>query len=94
MKYPETPGEVRCLLRKLAATNVFTTQINGVTVPMPLEVVLQAVEEFVRAIEGAYVGESTPSACERLVGSLFVEAIEEAVTSGRNMSNLVTIEET
>lgn len=94
MKYPETPAEVRCILRKMVDDQWFSNHENGDTIAMPRKDVLQAIEEFVRAIEGAYVGESTPTACERLVGALFVRAIEHAVTTGALDTNLVTIQET
>ncbi len=77
----------------MAAVDTFGNHKDGVFTPWPRETVLQAIEEFVRAIEGAYVGESTPTACERLSGALFIMAIEEVVTSGFVKTNLVTIEE-
>jgi len=77
----------------LADRGWFQDHKDGEYTPMPIEVVHQAIEEFVRAIEGAYVGESTPTACERLIGALFIRAIETAVTDEANRSCLVTIEE-
>lgn len=62
-------------------------------IPREQQLVLLAIEEFVRAIEGAYVGESTPTACERLIGALFIHTMEFAVTTRVFDSKLVTLEE-
>ena len=95
MREPQSPAEVRCLLLKMVAEDAF--KIHDVDADIVIQIdhtlLSEAVEEFVRAIEGAYVGESTPTACERLIGLLFVNAISAAVTDCENKSHLVTIEE-
>ena len=95
MREPQSPAEVRCLLLKMVAEDTFKIHDVDADIVMPIDHTLlsEAVEEFVRAIEGAYVGESTPTACERLIGLLFVSAIDAAVTRSKDKPHLVTIEE-
>ena len=95
MREPQTPAEVRCLLLKLISADAFKIHDDDIDVFIPIDHTLlsEAVEEFVRAIEETYVGEYTPTACERLIGLLFVSAIDAAVTRSKDKSHLVTIEE-
>lgn len=95
MREPQTPAELKCLLLKLVGDDAFKIHDVDIDEHKPIDHTLlsEAVEEFIRAIEGAYVGESTPSACERLVGLLFVQAVEALVTRGKDQLRLVTIEE-
>lgn len=74
---PRTPAEFACILTKIAERGDFKYQgPDGSAHEIPRDTVLRAIQEVVRAIEGAYVGESTPTACEALVGLLFVSAVE------------------
>ena len=95
MREPQSPAEVRCLLLKMVAEDAF--KIHDVDADNLIQIdhtlLSKAVEEFVRAIEKAYVEESIPTACERLIGLLFINAIDAAVTSSKDKSHLVTIEE-
>ena len=74
---PRTPAEFVCILNRIAARGDFKYQgPDGSAQEIPRDTVLRAIQEVARAIEGAYVGESTPTACEALVGLLFVSAVE------------------
>jgi hypothetical protein len=83
MNEPQTPEEFFCILRKLIASGAFDTV-------GPRTEIEQALLEIARALFRAAANGTTPTACERLVGSLFVRAIEQTDTP----SNLVTLSET
>ena len=80
MNEPKDPGEFFCVLRKLIASGAFDTV-------GPRSEIDEALQEIARAMFRAAANGTTPSACERLVGSLFVRAIEQSVTP----STLVTL---
>ena len=86
MMLPRTPAEFECVLNKLVDQGVFGS--------FPAQAVRDAIQEVARAIEGAYVGESTPTPCQRLAALQFIATIEHFVTEEPTESNLVTIEET
>lgn len=71
MNEPKDPGEFFCVLRKLIASGAFDTV-------GPRSEIEQALQEVARAMFHAAANGSTPSACERLVGSLFVRSIEQS----------------
>jgi hypothetical protein len=73
MNEPRTPEEFFCILRKLIASGAFDTV-------GPRSEIEQALLEIARALFRAAANGTTPSACERLVGSLFVRSIEQSVT--------------
>jgi hypothetical protein len=70
MNEPRTPEEFFCILRKLIASGAFDTV-------GPRSEIDQALLEVARAMFHAAANGTTPSACERLVGSLFVRSIEQ-----------------
>lgn len=70
MNAPQDPGEFFCVLRKLIASGAFDTV-------GPRPVIDEALQEIARAMFHAAANGTTPSACERLVGSLFVRSIEQ-----------------
>lgn len=79
---PKSPEQFRCALLKLAESGHFSL---GGRVSTPL--VIQAIEETARVIEASLYDGYEPTASERLLGLLFVTAVEgiEVTTS-----NLVT----
>jgi len=80
---PRSIRELSCVLDRLIDQGVF----DGVG---PRQVLHQAVQEIGRTILQSVVDGTEPSACERLVGALFVDAVEHFVTPDQ----IVTIEET
>jgi hypothetical protein len=83
MNEPKDPGELFCVLRKLIASGAFDTV-------GPRSEIEQALQEVARAMFHAAANGTTPSACERLVGSLFVRSIEQSEIP----SCLVTLSDT
>jgi len=73
MGSPQSPEEFFCVLRKLIDSGAFDTV-------GPRSEIHSALLEIARATFKAAANGTTPSACERLVGSLFVRAIEQSVT--------------
>jgi hypothetical protein len=90
MREPKTPEELRCILNRLIDAGMFQHGVFELTTDEGLRL---AVEEVVGAIEGAYVGESTPTPCQRLCGALFVSMIEVFVTNPVTKQPIVTIQE-
>lgn len=80
MNQPQSPEQFFCILRKLIEGGAFDTV-------GPRSEVKEALQEIARAMFKAAADGSTPSACERLVGSLFVRSIEQSETP----STLVTL---
>lgn len=83
MNAPQSPEEFFCVLRKLIDGGAFDSV-------GPRSEVQAALQEVARAMFRATANGTTPSACERLVGSLFIRSIEQTVTPPLT---LVTIQE-
>jgi hypothetical protein len=83
MNEPKSPEEFFCVLRKLIDSGAFDSV-------GPRTEVHAALQEIARAMFHGAANGTTPSACERLVGSLFIRSIEQSVTP----STLVTLSDT
>ena len=70
-RLPRTPAEFRCLLERLETSGAFGD--------LPAPLVKQAIQDVARAIEAAKATGNQPSACESLVGILFIQVIEDHV---------------
>lgn len=95
MNYPETPSEFACVLHSLADQGAFfigNTE-TGVESVIPLTDIHEAIDEVVRALEAVYVGEAVLTPTQRLVGRLFMLAVDQTVTLSQDDGPLVTIQE-
>ena len=79
---PKNPQEFFCVMKRLIESGAFDTV-------GPREEIEAALLEVARAIIEAAAKGTEPTACERLVGSLFVRSIEQTVT----IRSLVTIQD-
>jgi hypothetical protein len=92
MNLPSTEEQLSCILHRLADEGKFTFKIDGHPDPMPIQIVHSAIEEVTRAIQEARESGDTPSPCVRLMGLLFVNAVEHDART--RPEPLVTISET
>lgn len=71
MNEPKDPAEFFCVLRKLIGSGAFDAVGSR-------QDVSSAMQEIARAMFQSAANGTTPSACERLVGSLFVRSVEQS----------------
>lgn len=83
MSEPTSPAEFFCIINRLIESGAFDSVGSR-------QELAAAHQEIARAMFNAAGSGTTPSACERLVGSLFVRACEQTVTPS---APLVTPEE-
>lgn len=83
MKAPESLEELQCFM-ELVSVKVFDS--------VPREVVHQAIQELQGAIQDIRMVDTGLTACQRLVGILLIQGIEEHLKTV-TVPNLVTIKE-
>lgn len=82
MGTPQNPAQFECMLSRLIEKGAFDSAGSRQDFRL-------ALQEVVRAIQAAHFVQTSPSACERLVASLLIRALEQ--TSSSQASQIVTL---